>query len=156
MFRVSGLRHFVIQFGDGFAQGRPLEFEAVGIVNDAIEDGVGEGGFTDDVMPSLDGQLAGDHGCTAAIPFFDDFHQVAALRAHWGIENRVHWVLDVVFHDDLMRLRTDNGPKNMATVKHIAMNLIRAAPGKNSLKVKRKAAAWDHNYLKAIITRTVQ
>jgi cytochrome c-type biogenesis protein len=63
VFRVSGLKHFVIQFGDGFAQGRPLEFEAVGIVNDAIEDSVGEGGFTDDVMPSLDGQLAGDHGC---------------------------------------------------------------------------------------------
>jgi predicted transposase YbfD/YdcC len=79
-----------------------------------------------------------------------------AVRAHWGIENRLHWVLDVVFHDDLMRLRTENGPRNMATIKHMAMNLIRAAPGKDSLKVRRKAAAWDHEYLKALITRTAQ
>ena len=76
-----------------------------------------------------------------------------AVRAHWGIENRLHWVLDVAFHDDLMRLRTDQGPKNMATIKHMAMNLIRAAPGKHSLKTKRKAAGWDQNYLKTIITQ---
>jgi hypothetical protein len=44
----------------------------------------------------------------------------------------------------------------MATIKHMAMNLIRAAPGKDSLKVRRKAAAWDHEYLKALITRTAQ
>ena len=79
-----------------------------------------------------------------------------AVRAHWGIENRLHWVLDVVFHDDLMRLRTDNGPRNMATIKHMAMNLIKQAPGKDSLKSKRKAAAWDQDYLKNIITRTAQ
>ena len=79
-----------------------------------------------------------------------------AVRAHWGIENRLHWVLDVVFHDDLMRLRTDNGPQNMATIKHMAMNLLRSASGKDSLKVRRKAAGWDHKYLKALITRTAQ
>ncbi len=79
-----------------------------------------------------------------------------AVRAHCGIENRLHWVLDVVFHDDLMRLRTDHGPKNMATIKHMAMNLIRPAPGKDSLKVRRKAAGWNHHYLRAIITRTAQ
>ncbi len=44
-----------------------------------------------------------------------------AARAHWGVENRLHWVLDVVFHDDLMRLRTENGPANMATIKHAAL-----------------------------------
>ena len=79
-----------------------------------------------------------------------------AVRAHWGIENRLHWVLDVVFHDDLMRLRTDNGPRNMSTIKHMAMNLIRNAGGKHSLKVRRKEAAWDHDYLKALITGTAQ
>jgi predicted transposase YbfD/YdcC len=68
-----------------------------------------------------------------------------AVRAHWGIENRLHWVLDVVFHDDLMRLRTENGPRNMATIKQMAMNLIRAAPGKDRLKVRRKAAAGITN-----------
>ena len=55
------------------------------------------------------------------------------VRAHRGIENRRHWALDVVFHDDLMRLRTENGPGNMATIKHMAMNLIREANGKESL-----------------------
>ena len=70
-----------------------------------------------------------------------------AVRAHWGIENRLHWVLDVVFHDDLMRRRTDNGPANMATIRHAALNLIRAIPEKASLNVKRKTAAWDENYL---------
>ena len=77
-----------------------------------------------------------------------------AVRAHWGIENRLHWVLDVVFHDDLMRLRTEHGPKNMATIKHMAMNLIRSAPGKDSLKIRRKAAGWNQDYLKTLITRT--
>lgn len=77
-----------------------------------------------------------------------------AVRAHWGIENRLHWVLDVVFHDDLMRLRTAHGPRNMATIKHMAMNLIRSAPGKDSLKTRRKAAAWNHDYLRAILTQT--
>jgi predicted transposase YbfD/YdcC len=79
-----------------------------------------------------------------------------AVRAHWGIENRLHWVLDVVFHDDLMRLRTQHGPKNMATIKHMAMNLLRSAQGKDSLKSRRKAAAWNHDYLRALITRTAQ
>ena len=79
-----------------------------------------------------------------------------AVRAHWGIENRLHWVLDVVFHDDLMRLRTDHGPKNMATIKHMAMNLLRSAAGKDSLKSRRKAAAWNHDYLRSILTRTTQ
>lgn len=77
-----------------------------------------------------------------------------AVRAHWGIENRLHWVLDVVFHDDLMRLRTHHGPKNMATIKHMAMNLLRSATDKDSLKTRRKAAAWNHDYLRAIITQT--
>ncbi len=76
------------------------------------------------------------------------------IRSHWGIENRLHWVLDVVFHDDLMRLRTDHGPKNMATIKHMAMNLLRSASDKDSLKTRRKAAAWNHDYLRAIVTQT--
>jgi predicted transposase YbfD/YdcC len=79
-----------------------------------------------------------------------------AVRAHWGIENRLHWVLDVVFHDDLMRLRTNHGPKNMATIKHMAMNLIRGAIGKDSLKSRRKAAAWNHDYLRALVTRAAR
>jgi predicted transposase YbfD/YdcC len=77
----------------------------------------------------------------------------AAVRAHWGIENRLHWVLDVVFHDDLARLRTGSGPHNMAIVKHIAMNLVRNPKDKHSLKVRRKRANLDPDYLETLITQ---
>ncbi len=65
-------------------------------------------------------------------------------------------MLDAVFHDDLMRLRTADGPKNMATVKHMALNLMKSAPGKDSLRVKRKAAGWDDAFLLAIIAGQAQ
>lgn len=74
-----------------------------------------------------------------------------ATRAHWGIENRLHWVLDVVFHDDLARLRTASGPQNMAVVKHIAMNLVRNPKDKHSLKVRRKLANLNPDYLETLI-----
>ncbi len=77
-----------------------------------------------------------------------------AVRSHWHIENRLHWVLDVVFHEDLNRLRSGYGPQNMATVRHIALNLLRGAKDKHSLKVRRKSAGWDTDYLEAIIRRT--
>ena len=76
----------------------------------------------------------------------------AAVRAHWHVENRLHWVMDVVFHDDLMRLRTRNGPANMAAVKHMSLNLMRQIDDKASLKVRRKTIAWDDDYLFAALT----
>lgn len=75
-----------------------------------------------------------------------------AARAHWGIENRLHWVMDVVFHDDLMRLRTKNGPANMALIRHTVLNIIKQIPDKASIKVRRKTAAWDDEYLFNAIT----
>lgn len=74
-----------------------------------------------------------------------------AVRAHWGIENRLHWVLDVVFHDDLARLRTGHGPENMAVVKHMAMNLVRNPKDKHSLKNRRKLASLNNDYLEQLI-----
>ena len=74
-----------------------------------------------------------------------------AVRAHWHVENRLHWVLDVVFHDDLARLRTGHGPENMAVVKHMAMNLVRNPTDKHSLKVRRKLANLNPNYLQDLI-----
>jgi hypothetical protein len=53
-----------------------------------------------------------------------------------------------------MRLRTDHGPKNMATIKHMAMNLLRNASDKDSLKTRRKATAWNQDYLRAVVTQT--
>jgi hypothetical protein len=60
-------------------------------------------------------------------------------------------VLDVVFHEDLNRLRSGAGPQNMATIRHMALNLLRSAKDKHSLKVRRKSAAWDTAYLEAIL-----
>ena len=77
-----------------------------------------------------------------------------ALRAHWGIENRLHWVLDVVFRDDLARLRTGHGPENMAAVRHMAMNLVRQAQPTTSLKNRRKKAAWSTDYLETLLRQT--
>ncbi len=75
----------------------------------------------------------------------------AAVRGHWGIENRLHWVLDVTFNDDLARVRKGHGAKNMAIVRHFAINLVRAAADKNSIKLRRKLAGWDTKYLAAIL-----
>ena len=79
-----------------------------------------------------------------------------AVRAHWGVENRLHWVLDVVFHDDLARLRTGYGPQNMAVIRHMNMNLVRASKDKHSLKTRRKRANLNPDYLEAIIRQTSQ
>ncbi len=73
----------------------------------------------------------------------------SAVRCHRHVENRLHWVLDVVFHDDLSRLRSGAGPQNIATVRHRAMTLLRGPKDKHSLKVRRKSAAWDTAYLEA-------
>ena len=65
------------------------------------------------------------------------------VREHWAIENSLHWVLDVVFADDQSRLRKGHGAHNMAVVRHFALNLVRDAPGKQSIKLRRKRAGWD-------------
>jgi predicted transposase YbfD/YdcC len=74
-----------------------------------------------------------------------------AVRGHWGIENRLHWVLDVVFKDDQSRLRTGHGAQNMAVVRHFAINLVRAANDKRSIKLRRKRAGWAEEYLASIL-----
>ncbi len=63
----------------------------------------------------------------------------------------LHWVLDMVFRDDECRLRTDHAPANFTTVKHMAHNLIRNAQAKASLRLKRKTAAWDDDFLASLI-----
>jgi predicted transposase YbfD/YdcC len=77
--------------------------------------------------------------------------QGEAIRGHWGVENSHHWVLDMVFRDDECRIRKANAPANFATIKHIAGNLMRRAEGKHSMRVKRRLAAWDDDYLASLI-----
>lgn len=74
-----------------------------------------------------------------------------AVRSHWGVENRLHWVLDVVFHDDLNRLRSGQGPQNMAVVRHMAVNLIREPTDRHSLKNRRKLACLNDDYLHSLL-----
>jgi len=74
-----------------------------------------------------------------------------AIRAHWAVESH-HWVMDMVFRDDECRIRRDNAPANFATIKHIAANLMRAKADKNSMRVKRRLAAWDDAYLESLVT----
>jgi len=71
----------------------------------------------------------------------------SAIRAHWGVENSLHWVLDVNFRDDDCRIRKKNAPANFSAVKRATINALRNAPGKHSLKSKRVIAAWDEDYL---------
>jgi predicted transposase YbfD/YdcC len=73
------------------------------------------------------------------------------IRSHWMVENGLHWVLDMVFRDDECRVRTDNAPFNLAIVKHTALNVLRTGKSKDSLRMRRKVAAWDDNALAAYI-----
>jgi predicted transposase YbfD/YdcC len=69
------------------------------------------------------------------------------VRGHWGIENRLHWVLDVVFNEDRGRARKDNGPENLAVLRRFAVNIIRAHPARISMRQKVKRAGWDDAFL---------
>ena len=73
------------------------------------------------------------------------------IRSHWAVENSLHWVMDMIFRDDECRIRTRHAPANFTTLKHIAHNLIRRAPGKDSFRLKRKVAAWDDDFLASLI-----
>ena len=73
------------------------------------------------------------------------------IRSHWAVENSLHWVMDMIVRDDACRLRTEHAPANFTTIKHMAHNLIRKAPGKDSLRLRRKTAAWDDDFLASLI-----
>ena len=75
----------------------------------------------------------------------------AAVRSHWAIENSLHWVLDVTFKEDLSRLRAGHGARNMAVVRHFALNLVRQAKDKRAIKRRRKVASWNPAYLLQIL-----
>jgi predicted transposase YbfD/YdcC len=76
----------------------------------------------------------------------------AVIRQHWAIENSLHWVMDMVFRDDECRISTGHAPANFTTVKHVAHNLMRRAPAKDSMRLKRKVAAWDDDFLVSLIS----
>jgi predicted transposase YbfD/YdcC len=74
------------------------------------------------------------------------------IRSHWAIENSLHWVMDMVFRDDECRVRTNHAPANFTTIKHMACNLLRRPSGRDSLRVRRKVAGWDDEFLASLVT----
>lgn len=74
------------------------------------------------------------------------------VREHWSIENCEHWTLDVVFNEDRSRTRKDNGPRNLAVMRRITLNILRTHSDKKSLRIKRSYAAWNDAYLSKLMT----
>ncbi|MFQ6031028.1 MAG: ISAs1 family transposase [Dehalococcoidia bacterium] len=76
-----------------------------------------------------------------------------AVREHWGIENGVHWVLDIAFREDESRVRKGHGQQNLATIRHMALNLLRQeTTSKGGVKAKRLRAGWDEDYLIKVLS----
>jgi predicted transposase YbfD/YdcC len=77
-----------------------------------------------------------------------------AIRSHWGIENTLHWVLDMSFNEDYSRIRKENAPHVMAIIRHIALNLLQQAKtARQSIKGLRKMAGWDDDTLDLVISK---
>jgi predicted transposase YbfD/YdcC len=75
----------------------------------------------------------------------------AACRAHWGIENGLHWRLDVTFREDERRVRAGHAAENLSRVSRIALNLLKLEPTKESIRGKRLHAGWDHDFLLGVL-----
>ena len=73
------------------------------------------------------------------------------IRNHWSIENSLHWVLDVSFNEDQSRIHKGNAPQNIAVIRHIALNMLRACKQKRSIKLLRKKAGWDNAILEMVL-----
>ncbi len=82
----------------------------------------------------------------------DKFSNV--VRQHWGVENKLHWVLDLSFNDGQSRIRKGNAPRNIAIIKKTALNLmqlIKKSKPRISLKAMRKLAGWAHDFLDSVL-----
>ncbi|MCP4592058.1 MAG: ISAs1 family transposase [bacterium] len=75
-----------------------------------------------------------------------------AVRSHWGVENSLHWVLDMAFDEDHSRVRSGHAAENFAIVRQVALNLLKQEKAeKVGIKTKRKMCGWDHNYLLTVL-----
>jgi predicted transposase YbfD/YdcC len=73
------------------------------------------------------------------------------IRDHWAVKNGLRWTMDMTFRDDDCRIRTEHAPANFTTLGHMAHNLYRKAPGKDSIRLRRKTAAWDDVFLVSLM-----
>lgn len=74
-----------------------------------------------------------------------------AIRSHWGIENSLHWVLDVTFREDHSRIRSGHGPENMGLLRRLSLNLLKREPSKQSIAQKRYRAAMDNDFVMKVL-----
>ena len=78
---------------------------------------------------------------------------LAAVRGHWGIENKLHWQLDVSFREDQCRVRAGHGAENLSRLRRLALNLLKRDKSvKIGINGKRRKAGWDEHYLLRLLT----
>jgi predicted transposase YbfD/YdcC len=100
---------------------------------------------------NLDGEVSVETGYYIS-SLGSEIKQLAkAVRGHWGIENSLHWVLDIAFREDESRIRKDHAPENFAILRHMALNVLRKETSVKSIKRKRLRAGWDNDYLVKIL-----
>jgi predicted transposase YbfD/YdcC len=88
----------------------------------------------------------------SSLPDLEAAEAARAVRAHWGVENQLHWVLDVAFREDDVRARKGHAAENLAIVRKLALNLLKQeTSAKRGVKSKRLRAGWDHRYLLKIL-----
>lgn len=107
------------------------------------------------VQVNREREVGGERTCTSHY-YLTSYAGTAAemaafVRGHWGIENGLHWVLDVVFREDDSRVRAGHAGENLAMVRRAAVALLRRAPGKGTTPTKRLKAGWDDDYMLQVL-----
>jgi predicted transposase YbfD/YdcC len=109
------------------------------------------------IMVEAEREVVG-HAATVERRYFisslgaDAQQALRAVRSHWQVENSLHWVLDVAFREDACRTRTAHAPENLATLRHIAVNLLKQERScKLGIKSKRLKAGWDESYMLKVL-----
>jgi predicted transposase YbfD/YdcC len=95
----------------------------------------------------IDGKIESDVRIFALSRTLSPKALLKTARAHWDIENGLHWQLDVTLREDAARNRKDNGPANIAVLRRRALDIARRDKSKSSLSTKLKRAGWDHDFL---------
>ena len=107
------------------------------------------------VQVNREREVGGERACTTHFyltSYAGSADEVAGfVRGHWGIENGLHWILDVVFREDDSRVRAGHAGENLAMVRRAAAALLRRAPGKGTTPTKRLKAGWDDDYLLQVL-----
>ena len=89
------------------------------------------------------------HYYISSLTDVNDFSKAA--RSHWGVENSLHWCLDVTFREDHSRMRKDHSAENFAVVRHMVLNVLKNMPDKMSVARRRRHCSYDDDYLASVL-----